>query len=165
MPAIRVRSHAQTSYVILGVKTWFSTKPSVPSIWCLREVKDPTSLHWKCVTYRGLHILAREEQPSVSPSMGCLEYTELRTKASDFFLSLTFLNLHHDRVCQWVLQRPFHLSLSGDHSSLIFQAFIALPTVSFCINLLWRLPTIFILATSLMFSLSSQYEQPIPTFS
>ena len=22
------------------------------------EVKDPTSLHWKCVTCRGLHILA-----------------------------------------------------------------------------------------------------------
>ena len=58
--------------VILGVKTWLSTLEIVylcfsdetlkavgPFLVSMPgEVKDPTSLHWKCVTCRGLHILA-----------------------------------------------------------------------------------------------------------
>ena len=56
---------------LLGVKTWLSTLEIV-YLLCLSdetlkavgpfylvsmpgEVKDPTSLHWKCVTCRGLH--------------------------------------------------------------------------------------------------------------
>ena len=41
------------------------------------EVKDPTSLHWKCVTCRGLHILEDNSlnHSCVSPNMDCLEYT------------------------------------------------------------------------------------------
>ena len=44
------------------------------------EVKDPTSLHWKCVTCRGLPHSSLEKDNSlnhscVSPKMGCLEYT------------------------------------------------------------------------------------------
>ena len=48
----------------------------------------------------------------------------------------------------------FHLSLSVAHSSLIFQAFMSLLTVSFHLDLglpLGRFPSIFILATALMF--------------
>ena len=57
---------------LLGVKTWLSTLEIVYRSLCLSdetlkavgplylvsmpgEVKDPTSLHWKCVTCRGLH--------------------------------------------------------------------------------------------------------------
>ena len=60
---------------LLGVKTWLSTLIRDCVSLCLSdetlkavgpfylvsmpgEVKDPTSLHWKCVTRRGLHILA-----------------------------------------------------------------------------------------------------------
>ena len=41
------------------------------------EVKDPTSLHWKCLTCRGLHIHEKDNSLNhscVSPKMGCLEY-------------------------------------------------------------------------------------------
>ena len=58
---------------LLGLKTWLSTLEIV-YLMCLSdetlkavgpfylvsmpgEVKDPTSLHWKCVSCRGLHIL------------------------------------------------------------------------------------------------------------
>ena len=57
-----------------------------------------------------------------------------------------------------VLQRPFHLSLSVAHSSLMFQAFRSLLAVSFHLNFglpLGRFRSIFISATARMFSGSS----------
>ena len=57
-----------------------------------------------------------------------------------------------------VLQRQFHLSLSVAHSSLMFQAFRSLLTVSYHLNCglpLGCFPFIFISTTALMFSVSS----------
>ena len=58
---------------LLGIRTWLYTLEIVYRSSCLLDetltavgpfylmsmpIKDDTSLHWKCVTCRGLHILA-----------------------------------------------------------------------------------------------------------
>ena len=67
---------------------------------------------------------------------------------------IAFLTFRH----RLPVQRHFHRSLSVAHSSLMFQAFGYLLTVSFHLNFdlpLGRFPSIFISTTAWMFSVSS----------
>ena len=74
----------------------------------------------------------------------------------------SFSHISSPCPCAWyvgqrVLHKPLHLSLPLVHSSFIFQAFKSLLTVSFHFNLgppLGHFPSIFILATHRVFSLS-----------
>ena len=75
------------------------------------------------------------------------------------YLYMLFSHISPPSPCagQRVLQRPFHRSLSVAHSSLMFQAFRSLLTVSFHLNFgfsLGRFPSFFISTTAMVFSVS-----------